>query len=93
MLVHVTLDTGESQCVAVVSENFDPLARFERREAHGIALKNQRVAASQEAGFLESAHHLLLAARDASTKLQTDLSGSLSMRENTHFRIVFGDEP
>ena len=33
MLVHVTLNTGESQCVAVAAENFDPTAMVQLRES------------------------------------------------------------
>lgn len=33
ILVHVTLNTGESQCVAVVAENFDPPAIVQLRES------------------------------------------------------------
>lgn len=33
MLVHVTLNTGESQCVAVAAENFDPAAMVKLRES------------------------------------------------------------
>lgn len=33
MLVHVTLNTGESQCVAVVAENFDPAAMVQLCES------------------------------------------------------------
>ena len=33
MLVHVTLNTGESQCVAVAAENFNPAAMVQLRES------------------------------------------------------------
>ena len=33
MLVHVTLNTGESQCVAVVAENFNPAAMVQLCES------------------------------------------------------------
>ena len=46
MLVRVTLNTGESPCIAVAAENFDPNMAIRAGDA-AIVLKTSRLAAAE----------------------------------------------